>query len=435
MKKKGKDTLVVGLALFAMFFGAGNLIFPPDLGLQAGYGWKYTMLGFFLTGICLPLSGIMAVSMAGGSVEKLCKNVGVNFSKVLGIVIVLCIGPFLAIPRTGATTYEMGIAPLMPSCNSVVFSIVYFSITLFFVIKPTKVIDNIGKILTPILLLVLSIIIIIGIKSPLGVPGKPLVEHCFSNGFEGGYQTMDAICSILMATIVLKSFVDKGYKDSNTQIKLVLRAAIIAGLGLLFVYGGLLYLGATFNTILPKDIQKTKLVMEITKNSLGSMGTIALSICVTLACLTTSIGLTATVGNFFNDLSNGKLSYKLVSILTIIVSAFISNIGVETIVNISMPILIAVYPIAIVLILMNLFDKFIKNKNAYKGAVYGTLVVSIFDGLKAAGINTYIIGKFIKSLPLANQGFDWILPALIFSVLASLFMKDKNLKIKTTKKM
>ncbi|WP_051931495.1 branched-chain amino acid transport system II carrier protein [Clostridium sp. KNHs214] len=426
MSKKNKDALVVGLALFAMFFGAGNLIFPPELGMQSGSKWMLATLGFFLIGIGMPLLGIMAVSRAGGSIDKLCSKVSPTFSKILGTVIVLCIGPFLAIPRTGATTFEMGISPIFPGLNSVIFSIIYFSVTLFFVIKPSGIVDKIGKILTPALLAVLALIIFKGIISPMANPGTPFIKNAFSSGFVGGYQTMDAMGSILMAGIVLKSLIDKGYKEPKVQMKLAFKSSLIAALGLAFVYGGLLYLGATSNTVFPQNITKTQLVMNIAESTLGGFGSIALAICVTLACLTTSIGLTATTGNYFNELTKGKVSYEKIVIITTVISAILANVGVEKIVRLSMPVLVAVYPITIVLIVMNMFDNLIRNKGAYIGAVYGALFVSLFDAMSALGFNTSFIGNFMNIIPLSQQGFAWIVPSIIGGILFSLMRQKKK---------
>ncbi|MFD3156287.1 branched-chain amino acid transport system II carrier protein [Haloimpatiens sp. FM7330] len=426
MSKKSKDAIVVGMALFAMFFGAGNLIFPPSLGMQVGHNWKLSMLGFFLTGIGMPLLGVMAVSIAGGTIDDLCNKVSPMFSKILGTVIVLAIGPLLAIPRTCATTYEMGIKNLFPGVNSIIVSVIYFSITLIFVIKPSGVVDKIGKILTPILLVILSLIIFMGIKNPIGVPGKAVVKGAFSHGFIGGYQTMDAIGSIVLAGIVLNALIEKGYKNPKEQVKVTFKAALIAGVGLAIVYGGLMYLGATASNVFPGDITKTSLVIGITENVLGNFGGLALGLCVAAACLTTSIGLTSTVGNYFNNLSKGKLSYKSIVIVTCIVSAVLSNVGVEKIVKLSVPLLVAIYPIAIVLIIMNMFDNLIKNKNAYIGAVLGALFVSLFDALSALGFNTGFIDRIINMFPLSEQGFAWILPAIIGGILFSLFKSKKE---------
>ena len=186
MDKRKNDAFILGAALFSMFFGAGNLIFPPFLGLLAGQKWNWSMLGFFITGIGLPLLGIIASAKAGGDVDKLGRRVSPLFSKFLGVTVVLAIGPLLAIPRTGATAFEIGVLPNMPTANPVIFAIIYFGITLMLVIKPNSVIDKIGKILTPALLLLLSLIIIKGIFDPMGLPVPGDLAKLFSDGFISG---------------------------------------------------------------------------------------------------------------------------------------------------------------------------------------------------------------------------------------------------------
>ncbi|WP_392486331.1 branched-chain amino acid transport system II carrier protein [Haloimpatiens sp. FM7315] len=426
MNKRTKDPIIIGLALFAIFFGAGNLIFPPALGLKAGLNFKFTLGGFLLTGVGMPLFGIMAVAKAGGSLEKLCCKINHSFGKVIGTIIIIAIGPLLAIPRTGATTFEMGIKPLLPNSNPIIISVIFFLLTLLFSIKPSKVIDNVGKILTPILLLVLAIIIFKGIKFPIGQPISTNITNSFSYGFLGGYQTMDAIGSIVMAGLVLNTIIDKGYKDIKDQISVALKSSLVAGLGLGLVYGGLLYLGATGSSVFNGDIEKTLLLISITKNILGSFGTIALAICVTLACLTTSVGLTATVGNYFNDLSKGKVSYKVIVITTTIFSGILANIGVENIIKISVPILGVLYPVVIVLIIMNLFDDLIINKKAYIGAVYGALIISFLNVLKDIRVRIYIVEKFINLLPFSAQGFSWLVPSIVGGLIFGFFVKNKK---------
>ena len=251
MKKKN-DAFILGAALFSMFFGAGNLIFPPFLGLLAGQKWNWSMFGFFLTGIGLPLLGIIASAKAGGDVDKLGKRVSPLFSKFLGITVVLAIGPLLAIPRTGATAFEIGVLPLLPKGNPILFSLIYFGITLSLVIKPNDVIDKIGKILTPTLLLLLGLIIIKGIFDPMGIPVAEDYAKPFSEGFISGYQTMDALASILFGGIITSSLIQSGYVDSKEQMKMTKKAGIIAVTGLTLVYGGLGYLGATGGALFAK---------------------------------------------------------------------------------------------------------------------------------------------------------------------------------------
>ncbi|SHG94944.1 branched-chain amino acid transport system II carrier protein [Tepidibacter thalassicus] len=418
MNKTSKDVLVVGFALFAMFFGAGNLIFPPSLGLISGDKWSFSLIGFLLTGIGMPLLGIIAASKAGGSLSDLADKVSPTFSKILGTVIMLAIGPLLAIPRTGATTFEMGIKPLFPGANQIIASMIFFGITLFLVINPSGVIDKIGKILTPVLLIALITIIFKGITNPIGSPVNTGLENPFSKGFTEGYQTMDALASMVFAGIVISSLIQKGYKDTKEQVKLTIMSGLVAAIGLAIVYGGLMYLGATSSGIFPADIPKTNLTLAITEKILGNAGKALIGISVSLACLTTSVGLTATCGEYFNKLSKGKLSYKFIVVMVSIFSTIVSNFGVETIVKIAVPLLVTVYPIGIILIIMNIFDDFIPNKAAYTGAVFGALCISLFDALAAIGIKISIITNIILKFPLANEGFAWLIPAIIGSIIS-----------------
>lgn len=429
MRNERKDFIVVGAALFAMFFGAGNLIFPSALGLLAGDNWLLSMFGFLLTGVGLPILGIITVSKAGGTINDLAEKVSPIFSKVLGTIIILAIGPLLAIPRTGATVYEIGIKPIFSGINPLIVSIIYFSITLFFVIKPSGIIDKIGKILTPILLFVISSIILKGIFYPIGTPINTGITGSFSKGFINGYQTMDALGSIVLGGIVLISLKEKGYSNKKDQIRLTLKAGLFAGTGLALVYGGLLFLGATSSNIFDASITKTELIIAITNNILGSLGQIGMGIAVSAACLTTSIGLTAVVGNYFEDLTKGKLNYKTTVICTVIFSTIISVVGVEQIVKFSVPLLVLVYPVAIILIIMNLFDYYIKNKNVYKGAVFGAILISSFDALAALNIKISFINELISFLPFSSAGFAWVIPAIISAILVGILTNQNNSEV------
>lgn len=424
-KKTFNDVIVVGFALFAMFFGAGNLIFPPSLGLMAGDKWSIALIGFLLTGVGMPLLGILAVSKSGGSIEKFAGKVSPTFAKILGTVVMLAIGPLLAIPRTGATTFEMGIKPIFENANPVVVSIIFFAITLFFVISPSKVIDSIGKVLTPVLLVTIGIIIFKGVTTPVGQLAATNLANPFSKGFTEGYQTMDALGSIVLTSIVVAGLIAKGYTEKKQQMKLTVLSGIVAAVGLLLVYGGLMYLGATAVNVFPADVPKTDLIIGITTTLLGDWGKIALGITVGLACLTTAIGLTSTAGEFFSKLSNNRVSYRTVVILITIFSAIVSNAGVETIVKFAVPLLVTVYPVAIVLIVLSIFDNFVKRRGVYIGAVFGALLVSLFDALAAIGVNITSVQGITSMLPFAAQGFGWIAPAVVFALIGALLFREK----------
>jgi len=428
MKNERKDFIVIGAALFALFFGAGNLIFPPALGLLSGENWLLCMFGFLLTGVGLPILGVITLSKAGGSINDLADKVHPVFAKVIGTITVLAIGPLLAIPRTGATVYEIGVQPLFGDIHPLIVSVIYFSITLFFVIKPSGIIDKIGKILTPILLAVISTIIIKGVFFPISTPIVTGIANPFSKGFLDGYQTMDALGSIVLGGIVLVSLKEKGYLGKKEQLRMTKKAGLLAGACLTFVYGGLLYLGATVSGVFEVGISKSELIIAITDNILGSMGQIGMCVAVSAACLTTSIGLTAVVGNYFEDLTKGKLSYKSIVIGTSVFSTIISVIGVEQIVKFSVPLLVLVYPVAILLIVLNLFDDYIKSNNVYKGAVFGAIIVSTFDALAAMNINIEFANSLIARLPFASSGFAWIVPAVVCGIGMGLIPERDGMK-------
>jgi LIVCS family branched-chain amino acid:cation transporter len=410
MRKTSTDVLVVGVALFAMFFGAGNLIFPPFMGMAAGTAWGTALLGFLITGIGMPLLGIIASARAGGSVEHLAGRVGPRFARVLSMVIILAIGPLLAIPRTGATTFELGVLPLVPWFSPALFSVLYFGITLYFAINKSTVVDKIGKILTPFLLVTLAWIIVKGIATPLGPLVDQGLDRPFARGFREGYQTMDAMASVVFAEIVIGALVFKGYRGAAQQVRLTSLAGVIAAAGLGLVYGGLMYVGATAATRFPAGIERTQLVVAISQALLGESGKIALGLAVALACLTTSIGLTATVGDYFSGLSKGRVGYKAICVATVVFSGVFAIVGVTTIVRVAVPLLVTVYPVVIVLILLTVSG--VHHRGAYTGAVTAALAVGLLDAFTAAGFPLAPANQVVARIPFAAAGFPWILPAV-----------------------
>ena len=420
MSKRVGDVVWIGLALFAMFFGAGNLIFPPFMGFIAGSSWSIALVGFLITGIGMPLLGIMASSRAGGTVEHLAGRVNPIFGRILSIVIILAIGPLLAIPRTAATTFEMGVRPNIPGASAAISSVVYFAVTLFFALNQKKVVDKIGKILTPFLLITLALIILKGVFSPLGEISGSSLPNAFGRGFREGYQTMDAMASVVFAEIIIAAMVFKGYSRTSDQVKMTSLAGLVSAVGLGLVYGGLMYLGACSVRLFPGDIERTDLLIRITQGLLGGAGKIALGLAVALACLTTSIGLTATVGDYFSTLSKGKLGYKSICLATCVFSAVFATVGVTTIVKVALPLLVTVYPVVIVLVILTMVGRLVRSRAVYIGAVAAALAISLFDALTAAGMPIPSINQLILNIPFAKSGFPWILPALAGGIIGAI---------------
>ena len=440
MKKGLNDCIIVGFALFAMFFGAGNLIFPPLLGFMTGDKWFITFIAFSITGICIPILGIFAVGKAGGEVQQFAGKVHPVFANIFGTVIMLGIGPLLAIPRTAATTYEIGVLPFSTSISPMVSSIIFFAIVLIFSIKPSKVISLIGKYLTPILIIVLASIVIRAFIAPLGPLESPAPQNFFLKGFLEGYQTMDALAAMLFATIIVKNIKERGYSEQKSLLKLNLSSGLIAAAGLLLVYGGLLHAGASASAVFPKDISRTSLLINICARLWGQTGKIILSLSIAFACLTTAIGLTATAGDFFKKLFHNKVSYEAIVIVVSVFSCWLANYGVENIIRYSVPLLEALYPVCILLTVMNLLDDYIPNRYYYVGGTAGTLLVSCLQAFASTeGLVNDFLGLFgsatvsfaglsalLDKLPLANIGVAWLIPAVIGAFLFGLLGKNKT---------
>lgn len=434
MAKKVKDIIVIGFALFAMFLGAGNLIFPPTIGHIAGSKWFFSLLGFLVTGVSMPVLGIISMGKCEGDLSNFTKSLNSAFGTAFIVIVMLIIGPLLAIPRTAATTYEIAIKPFgIAGLNSVLISFIFFSVTLFFVLTPNNVIDRVGKFLTPILLLVLGMLVIKGIITPIAPPENTGASQTFLRGFKEGYQTMDALGSMILATIVISGITAKGYKNKKDILKMSVYTGLVACLGLGFVYGGLVYVGATASSVLPESLTRTELVVEASALLWSNAGKIVLGCSIGLACLTTAIGLTATAGEYFSTRFKNDISYRATVIIICVVSFFLSNFGVENIIKFAVPMLEVVYPVAIVLIIMNLFAEYIPNRYFFVGAVIGTLCVSVVLGIVEAKdlINNFLMRvnlsreaisfdttiKVIKQFPLEKFGFPWILPAIGGSIL------------------
>ncbi len=416
MNKTNKDVVVVGFALFAMFFGAGNLIFPPFLGVISGSSWITGFGGFLLADVGLALLAVAAAAKCNGEISQILGRAGKKLALVLGSAIMICLGPLLAIPRTAATTFEMGVAPIFNGFSPILFSILFFALTFILTIKPSKVVDIIGQYLTPALLVALGVLIVKGIMSPLGdINPQPMINDIFAEGVKQGYQTMDALGAVALSTVIITSLTNKGYTDQNQKVKLTMKAGIVAAIGLFLVYGGLTYLGATVSKIYGQDVVRTSLIVEITASLLGHPGKIILALIVGLACLTTAIGLVSATAQFFSKLSNGKVKYETIVTVVCIFSAVVSNFGVSTIIQFSGPILDIIYPATVVLVIMTLFSSKIKNDNAFKGATYMALIVSVLTVANNLGVSIPMVTK----LPFNSLGFNWIVPVLIAGIVGN----------------
>jgi LIVCS family branched-chain amino acid:cation transporter len=410
------DVVTIGFALFSMFFGAGNVIFPPYLGLQSGRQWFAGFSAYYIADVALALLALFALLREGNS-HRVMERLGKKAAMFLLTVIILCIGPMLAIPRTAATTYEMGISQLVPGLSPIVFSALFFAVILALSIRESAVIDIIGKFLTPALLLGLAVLIVIGIVHPLGEINEIVqVDNVIVNGIQAGYQTMDVLAALVFGAVLIKSATDKGYEEKKSRMNVLVKSALLAGALLLLVYLGLAYLGATVSKLYPVDISRAELVIAIVQSLLGKPGLIIFALVVALACVTTAVALVSSAANHFADLCKGKVSYQVFVIIICVFSAVVSNLGLDTIVSIAAPILGIVYPPVLVLVIVSLVAPKMTNSICI-AAVIGATITSILSALNGFGLSM----PWLQYLPLSNVDMAWVLPAVIFGVAAFLY--------------
>lgn len=416
MKKLGIDSLIVGFALFAMFFGAGNIIFPPYVGLAAGPEWLKGYLCYYAADVGLALLSIFAMLRANciDKVEGIMIRLGNIPAKAMMGAIVLCLGPLLAVPRTCATTFSMAVAPVVgPDAIwiQVFFSALFFAAAFAFSIKESKLVDIVGQYLTPLLVIGLLVMIIMGCLNPIGpISDAAKIDNVPWMSVSAGYQTLDFLAALVFGLIVVNALKAKGYTDAKLKFFSVSLASIVAGLFLLVVYGGLCYLGATASSIYPENIDKGMLVVNIANHIFGNTGSIVLSVVVGLACLTTAVALIGATGTFFSAVSNGKWSYAAVVSVVCVFSAIFANVGLNMIISIAGPILTFLYPGALVVIVLSLFDTQIKNDNIFRFATIGALAVSFCEVMGGYWPNIF---AFIKTLPFQDMGFGWLIPATV----------------------
>ena len=429
-----KEVLILGFALFAMFFGAGNLIFPPSLGIDMGKDWLVAGIGFLLTGVGLPLLGVLAFTKVG-RLEDFSVKISSRFNTLYCTALVFVIGPLFAIPRTGSTTFEMGVLPSFPNVNPLVLSIItstaFFGITLILVIKESKITDIIGKFLTPVILIILAAIAFLGITGNIGTPVDKNITGVFAKGFVSGYQTMDALASVIFGVVIVKGLEGKGIVEEKEQRYFLSVSALIAAIGLGLIYFSLMYLGARVSGV--GAFSTTSAALYLAEITLGSAGKIAFGICVATACLTTSVGLVAIASDWFARFT--PISYKMWSVIICVFSGVMAIGGVDFIIKLSIPVLCILYPVTIILILLNVFG--VKHVLVYRTATYTTLVVIILEEVFSKILHVTPVTNFLAKIPMAESGFVWVVPCLAgmaVAFVAAPIRKAAKLKAKQAEK-
>ena len=427
-RKKLTDIMICGFALFAIFFGAGNLIFPPYLGVISGNNWGIANIAFLLSDPLLPILGVIVTALLGGQATDLGKRVSKHFSIIIGAISIILIGPLFAVPRTGATTHEIFVQSFVPSAPQWITSLIFFGLTLYIAIHSHTVIDAIGKYLTPILLFILLLVFIAAVVQPNAGFQTTTSAGLFSQSFKEGYQTMDALGAALMAGVVISDLTRRGYTEKKEQHQMMFGVGIVSFILLALVYSSLTYAGATVSTVYDSTVQRPALLISLIEQLLGSFGKVAMGIAVSFACLTTSVGLITTCGHYFSTLTNGKLEYKKIVVVSVVISFLLSLLGVDALLQLAVPVLSAIYPMVIALIFLSIFDRYIVYNWTYTGAVVGAFFIG---GIQAIHLFSQMQGgnflselaAWTNTLPLNQFGFEWLVPAIIGSVVFTVISK------------
>ena len=427
-RKKIIDIIICGFALFAIFFGAGNLIFPPYLGVISGNNWGIANIAFLLSDPLLPILGVIVTALLGGQATDLGKRVSKHFSIIIGAISIILIGPLFAVPRTGATTHEIFVQSFVPSAPQWITSLIFFGLTLYIAIHSHTVIDAIGKYLTPILLFILLLVFIAAVIQPNASFQTTTSTGLFSQSFKEGYQTMDALGAALMAGVVISDLTRRGYTEKKEQHQMMFGVGIVSFILLALVYSSLTYAGATVSTVYDSTIQRPALLIGLIEQLLGSFGKVAMGIAVSFACLTTSVGLITTCGHYFSTLTNGKLEYKKIVVVSVVISFLLSLLGVDALLQLAVPVLSAIYPMVIALIFLSIFDRYIVYNWTYTGAVVGAFFIGgiqaihLFSQMQG-GNSLSELAAWTNTLPLNQFGFEWLVPAIIGSVVFTVISK------------
>ena len=439
MKEKLSFTQLISLSLilFALFFGAGNMIFPPAMGLSAGSHVWTALAGYIVTDVGLPLLAITAVVFANRSLTTMVGRAGKKFSAFFIVLIYLLIGPLFAIPRTGSVSFELAVMPFLGesshvSLYSVIFTALFFGAVYVLSANPNKIVAIVGKILTPILLLSIFIIGISAIVNPIGPVGQPVGTYesiAFFNGIIEGYMAMDALAASIFALIVIENVEAMGIQSQRNIAKYTLLTGILATIGLAVVYGILAYVGATSGS-LGLFSNGGQLLAAVAHHLFGTIGMLILGIAVLFACLTTAIGLTTACGDYFSD-NYTKLEYNHVIIAVCLFSFLVSNIGLTQLLNITLPALLMVYPVLMALVLASFLNRWFKDRQPiYAGILIGAACVSIPNGLEtlAANYNIQIVAlsNLLQSIPFYELGLGWVIPAVIGGIIGAIVNTMRN---------
>jgi len=416
-----KESFVFGFAIFASFFGAGNLIIPPLLGFNAGPDWWLVTIGFVLSATVIPLLSLFAHARLQGTML----DFGNKVSPIFSLIFCLCvyiIAIALPVPRTAAVTHEMSISPFI-NTSSLLTSSIYFILVFLLAMNRGKVIQFIGKYLTPFIALIVAAIIGVGIFVENPQMNPTIFKTPVVSGLLEGYQTYDALAGLLSGGFVIISLNLSNNYTFDDKKNIIARSGFIAMMGLFLIYAGLIYIGANFNTLFSTDISRTDLLSGLAIKTLGNTGSVFLSVLVSLACFTTAVSVVVGTADFFMGLfKESKLAYIITTVTSCFIGIFVGQMDVSYIIDVALPALMFIYPLSVVLIVLNVLPEKYASQNVFRVVVLVTFLFSIPDFLSFLIPPDALEG--IKAvLPLSQYSLGWVLPAVATFIIINIVQK------------
>ena len=426
-----KEYILVASMLFGMFFGAGNLIFPVFMGQNAGAASWPAIIGFCLTGVGLPLLGVVAMGMSRSeNLLEMSGLVGRGYGYFFTTLLYLCIGPLFAIPRTATVSFSVGVMPMIdPEKSSLIlliFTAIFFAIVLFFSLRPSGILTWVGKLLNPIFLVFLAILAVTALINPMAsmYDSAPMGNYetmSFFQGFLDGYNTMDALASLAFGIILITTIRDLGVKDSKAISLDTVKSGLLSMLLMAAIYCMLTIIGAQSRAVLGISADGGEALFYIGSHYFGKFGGVLLGITVTVACLKTAIGLITACSETFSSMFSKGKGYKIYAIVFTVFSFAISNVGLSKIIEFSLPVLMFLYPLTITLMLLGTTGRLFRfDRKVFVAVTVPTAVAAIFDFIKTLpdGIKELIhadaiLGPVEEYLPFFKLGLGWVIPAVI----------------------
>ena len=433
MLRKGSLT---GLLLFGIFFGAGNLIFPPALGVQSGSHFWPAIAGFVLSGVGIAIITLIFGTLnPKGYIHEISRKIAPWFAIVYLVALYLSIGPFFAIPRTATVAYEVGISPLLPKdmtgLGLIVFTTIYFAAAYLISLNPSKILDRIGRILTPVFAILIIILIILGaFKYGSVAPQQASATYAasaFGQGFLEGYNTLDALASVAFSVIAVTTLNQLGFKNKKEYVSTIWIVGLIVALAFSAMYIGLGYLGNHFPVpaeVIAKGNAGVYVLSQATQAIFGQTAQIFLAAMVTVTCFTTTAGLIVSTGEFFNNTFQ-KVSYKTYATIFTLIGYAIANLGLNAIIQYSEPVLKILYPVTIVIVMIVIVNKFLPLSKIGMQVTVALVTLIALASILGSLFKVKEVMDAINTLPFAQASLPWLLPAFL-GIILSLILPDKQ---------